>query len=154
MGLGLVKAATSFAFSRQIDPKNVSKPIDPESLRITRADFEKALGEVKPAFGVEFDEFENCMRNGIIDYGASVSTLLRQGSLFSSQVKSSNRTPLVSILLEGPVGSGKTALAAKMAKESDFPYMRLLSPETLVGYSEAAKCAKITKVCEVLLLQL
>lgn len=145
---GLVKAATSYAFSRQINPKEMSKVVDPEQMRVTRADFMQALGEIKPAFGVETDEFENCMRNGIINYGESVEHLLSSGRLFSRQVANSNRTPLVSILIEGSAGSGKTALAAKLAKDSDFPYMRLLSPETLVGYSEAAKCAKITKVFE------
>lgn len=145
---GLVKAATSYAFSRQINPKEMSKVVDPEQMRVTRADFMQALGDVKPAFGVETDEFENCMRNGIVNYGESVEHLLSSGRLFSKQVANSNRTPLVSILIEGTAGSGKTALAAKLAKDSDFPYMRLLSPETLVGYSEAAKCAKITKIFE------
>lgn len=145
---GLVKAATSYAFSRQIDPKNMTKPLDPEQMRVTRADFMQALNDIKPAFGVETDEFENCMRNGIISYGESVDALVKSGELFARQVANSNRTPLISILLEGPAGSGKTALAAKLAQSSDFPYMRLLSPDTLVGYSEAAKCAKITKVFE------
>jgi len=145
---GLVKAATSYAFSRQIDPKNMTKPLDPEQMRVTRADFAQALGDIKPAFGVETDEFENCMRNGIIDYGETVKQMLDSGNLFTRQVANSNRTPLISILLEGTAGSGKTALAARLAQDSDFPYMRLLSPETLVGYSEAAKCAKITKVFE------
>lgn len=145
---GLVKAATSYAFSRQIDPKNMTKPLDPELMRVTKADFFQALNDIKPAFGVETDEFENCMRNGIINYGGAVEGLLSSGRLFTRQVANSNRTPLISILIEGPAGSGKTALAARLAKESDFPYMRLLSPETLVGYSEAAKCAKITKVFE------
>jgi len=145
---GLVKAATSFAFSRQIDSKNMIKPLDPDKMRVTRADFLQALTEVKPAFGVETDEFENCMRNGIINYGPSVESLLSAGRLFGRQVAASDRTPLVSILIEGSAGSGKTALAAKLARETDFPYMRLLSPDNLVGYSEAAKCAKITKAFE------
>jgi len=117
-------------------------------MRVTRADFLQALNDIKPAFGVETDEFENCMRNGIINYGPSVDDLLNSGKLFIRQVANSDRTPLVSILISGPAGSGKTALAARLAKESDFPYMRLISPDNLVGYSEAAKCAKITKIFE------
>jgi len=49
-------------------------------------------------------------------------------------------------LLEGSVGSGKTALAATLAKDSKFPLMRLISAEDMVGYSESAKCLKIAKV--------
>jgi vesicle-fusing ATPase len=145
---GLVKNATSFAFSRQLDAKNLTKPIDPEKIKVSRADFMQALTEIKPAFGADNDDFANCVRNGIINYGPNVEKVLRSGRLFTQQVRNSERTPLVSILLDGTTGSGKTALAATLAKESDFPFMRLLSPETLVGYSEAAKCAKITKVFE------
>jgi len=40
------------------------------------------------------------------------------------------------------------ALAAKVATESGFPYIKVISPEDLVGYTEGAKCMKITKVFE------
>jgi len=73
---------------------------------------------------------------------------LKTARLFVQQVKHSDRTPLVSVLLEGNVGSGKTSLAATLAMQSEFPYVKLVSPEDLVGYSEAAKCAKITKYFE------
>jgi vesicle-fusing ATPase len=49
-------------------------------------------------------------------------------------------------LIEGPLGSGKTSIAAHLAKQSDFPFVKLISPETLVGYSETSKAAKITKI--------
>jgi vesicle-fusing ATPase len=145
---GLVKNACSYAFSRQVDPTNLTKAIDPEKIRVARADFMQALTEIKPAFGVDTNEFEGTVSNGIINYGPSVEKILRAGSLFIQQVRNSTRTPLVSILISGQPGSGKTALAATMARESDFPYMKLLSPELLVGYSEPSKCAKITKIFE------
>lgn len=53
---------------------------------------------------------------------------------------------LVSILLEGPPNSGKTALAAKMALLSDFPFIKICSPDDMVGFTEAAKCLQIRKV--------
>jgi vesicle-fusing ATPase len=62
------------------------------------------------------------------------------------QVRKSNRTPLVSVLLHGPPGSGKTALAATIAMSSEFPFIKLVSPDSMVGYSESAKMAAITKV--------
>jgi vesicle-fusing ATPase len=72
--------------------------------------------------------------------------LLRDGELLVEQVRSSSRTPLVSLLLHGPPGSGKTALAAVIAQSSQFPFIKLLSPDSMVGYSEAAKVAAINKV--------
>jgi len=144
---GLVKSATSFAFNRQIDATSGLKLKEGE-IKVMRSDFQHALDEVKPSFGVDVDEFESCIRNGIINYGPKIEKLLRTGELYVQQVKNSTRTPLVSVLLEGPPGSGKTALAAKIAKLSGYPYVKIVSPEGLVGYSENGKCSKITKVFE------
>lgn len=72
--------------------------------------------------------------------------ILADGNLFVEQVKKSSRTPLVSILLHGPSGSGKTALAASIAMASEFPFIKLISPESMVGFSETAKTAQISKV--------
>ena len=48
--------------------------------------------------------------------------------------------------LLGPPNSGKTALAATLALRSDFPFVKLCSPEDMVGYTETAKCQMIKKV--------
>jgi vesicle-fusing ATPase len=72
--------------------------------------------------------------------------LLRTGQLFVEQVRTSTRTPLVSILLHGPPGSGKTALAAKIAQDSRFPFIKLVSPDSMIGFSEQQKVSAINKI--------
>lgn len=72
--------------------------------------------------------------------------ILGDGQLFIEQVRNSKRTPLVSVLLHGPAGSGKTALAATIAMASEFPFIKLISPESMVGYSESAKVSHISRV--------
>ena len=62
------------------------------------------------------------------------------------QVKNSSRTPLVSVLLHGQSGAGKTALAATIALSSEFPFIKLISPESMVGYTEQSKITHISKV--------
>ena len=61
-------------------------------------------------------------------------------------MKNSSRTPLISALLHGPPGSGKTALAATIAMASEFPFIKLISPETMVGFTETAKMNHINKI--------
>jgi vesicle-fusing ATPase len=66
--------------------------------------------------------------------------------LYVEQVRTSDRTHLVSVLMHGPPQSGKSALAASIAMASDFPYVKLISPEAMVGFGEAAKVQYISKV--------
>ena len=40
------------------------------------------------------------------------------------------------------------ALAATVAIESEFPFVKVISAESMVGYSEQAKCSQIAKVFE------
>src|SRR6202035_164303 len=71
---------------------------------------------------------------------------LREGRLYVEQVRTSDRTHLVSVLMHGPAGSGKTALAASIAMNSEFPYIKLISPESMVGFNESAKVQYLSKV--------
>ena len=61
-------------------------------------------------------------------------------------MRTSTRTPLVSLLLHGPPGSGKTALAATIAQASQFPFIKLITPDNMVGFSEPQKIQAISKV--------
>lgn len=144
---GLVKSATSFAFSRHVKVGTMAGISDDiEDLRVNRTDFFSALEEVTPAFGVSKEELEQVVQNGIIHYDNVINEILRSGQLFVEQVRSSTRTPLVSLLLHGPPGSGKTALAATIARSSDYPFMKLVSPDDMVGFSESQKVLAISKV--------
>ena len=111
-------------------------------------DFMHALDEVQPAFGANTESLEAHRVHGMLDYGDAYGHLRNTMAALVSQVRGSDKTPLLSVLLEGPLGAGKTALAASAAIESEFPFVKVISPEHLVGYGEAAKCSAITKVFE------
>eukprot|EP00741_Cyanophora_paradoxa_P012055 tig00020592_g11650.t1 len=116
------------------------------------ADFERALQEVRPAYGVQEDEIKSLLINyadrigDIISYGEKYEHLWNSIKIFIEQLRQSERQRSLSILLEGAVGTGKTSLAAKAAIESAFPFVKFVSPEALVGYSEGGKCSVVTKV--------
>lgn len=144
---GLVKSATSFAFNRHVKVGTVAGISDDvENMRVNREDFLCALDEVKPAFGVAEEELQQVVRNGIMHYAPHIDVILRDGQLRVEQVRTSARTSLVTALLHGPPGSGKTALAATIAMASDFPFIKLVAPENMVGMNEQGKIAYLNKV--------
>lgn len=53
------------------------------------------------AFGTNQEDYASYIMNGIIRWGDPVSAVLEDGELLVQQTKNSDRTPLVSVLLEG-----------------------------------------------------
>ena len=103
---GLVKSASSFALEREVDINNLTKvSIDPEKMKVTWEDFQRALQEVQPAFGLEKDELSIRFRNGIIEYSDEFKKLYSDLMTMVEQVRTSEHTPLMSICLDGVQGS-------------------------------------------------
>ncbi|XP_057717249.1 vesicle-fusing ATPase isoform X2 [Corythoichthys intestinalis] len=146
---GLVRAAQSTAMNRHIKATSTVE-VDmerAEKLQVTRSDFMGSLNnDIKPAFGTNQEDYSSFIMNGIIKWGDPVSHILDDGELLVQQTKNSDRTPLVAVLLEGPPHSGKTALAAKIAEDSQFPFIKICSPDKMIGHSEISKCQAIKKV--------
>ncbi|TQD71138.1 hypothetical protein C1H46_043333 [Malus baccata] len=145
---GVVKSAVSFALNRQLSLDDLTKPVDEESIKVTMDDFLHALQEIVPAFGASTDDLQRCRLNGMVDCGDRHKHIYQRAILLVEQVKLSKGSPLVTCLLEGPSGSGKSALAATVGIDSDFPYVKIVSAETMIGLHESTKCAQIVKVFE------
>uniref|UniRef100_A0A914WJ20 Vesicle-fusing ATPase n=1 Tax=Plectus sambesii TaxID=2011161 RepID=A0A914WJ20_9BILA len=146
---GLVRAAQSSAMNRlvkaggkvQLDPDAVEK------LAITVEDFDNALEhDIKPAFGQSEEELNRYLTGGLIIWGQPVHRVLDEGDLLVKQARSPDTRGFVTVLLAGPPNSGKTSLAAKIAKNSEFPFVKLCTPEDMVGFTETAKCNALRKV--------
>ena len=146
---GLVKSAVSFALARQIDFQNLSSmEIDEDNVRVEMDDFERALVEVVPAFGASTETFERCRLNGVISPGERFEKLHHTCRALVEQVRVSDKTPMLTCVLEGAAGSGKTALAATLAIGAQYPFMKLVSADNMVGMSEMGKCQALAKVFE------
>ncbi|KAJ7377865.1 hypothetical protein OS493_025759 [Desmophyllum pertusum] len=146
---GLVRAAQSTAMNRFIQLKN-NFEIDPEAAEkiiIRQEDFRHALEhDIKPAFGPSDDNLDLYVANGIVRWGNQIQRIIDDGRLLLQQTRTQDITSPITVLLEGPVGCGKTALAVQMALLSDFPFIKMCSPEHMIGFVESAKCQTIKKI--------
>lgn len=143
---GLVKAACSYVFSRQIDPADLSKGADFTGVQVNMEDFNRAISETQPAFGVNEEALSQCFANGIIRYGREFDQVYHTLTRLAQQVVHSERTPLVSCLLSGSAGSGKSALAARVAADSNFPFIKRVSGESLLRFAEDGKSNALQRV--------
>jgi vesicle-fusing ATPase len=73
---GLVKAATSYALTRCVDVKDLSKAPDDKNLIVRFDDFQRALDDVSPKFGAKSSELKAMYRNGFVPYGDSFDLLM------------------------------------------------------------------------------
>lgn len=143
---GLVKSASSFALQRHIKVGTVAAIDDNiRDMKVEMADFLRALDEVKPLFGVSEEDLQRAVEGDIIHFSEHIDKILRIGGDFIKQVKS-NTTPLLSVLVHGPRGAGKTALAARIAMDSEFPFIKLVRPVDMIGMNEMQKIQYLQKV--------
>jgi vesicle-fusing ATPase len=64
---------------------------------------------------------------------------LRQAQRYVEQARTTEHMRVITVLMHGPSESGKTALAASIGINADYPYVRLVSPRSLAGMSELGK---------------
>lgn len=144
---GLCNSASSFAINQFTKSENIAK-VDENiaNMKLTRNDFLLALNEVKPAFGVNEDDLNMNFPYGIIEYNQKIHSVFEKLNSYIEQVKHSDTERLTSVLLHGEPGVGKTAIASMIALKSEFPFIKMLSAESLVGMSEAMKMSTIDNV--------
>ncbi len=130
---------------RHTSLQDMSHVVDEDKIRVTRADFDKAVSDVKPMFGVDNDTIQTLMPQPFIVWSDEYQALLNQMQVYMSQVASSPVTRLVTCLIQGPRGCGKTGFAARITKQCPFPFIKVVSPETLIGM-EANVASTLNKV--------
>ncbi|XP_066965337.1 vesicle-fusing ATPase 1-like isoform X2 [Macrobrachium rosenbergii] len=145
---GLVKAASSSALKRYIHLGNKIE-VDPDAidkLKITRGDFIYSLeNDVKPSLGTSDEVLAKFIERGIISWGGT-HELVEKGLMFVKQAKSPETSDRLCLLLEGAPTAGTTALAAYLAKNSEFPFIKVINSRDMVGFMESSKCMRINKI--------
>lgn len=134
---GLVKAAASLAFSRHTEVGQLAAvKQDVANIKVNRDDFMNALTEIQPAFGVSEAELDEAVRLGIFRYAPHVENNIARIAHNVNLIRQDMNKFSNAVLLHGPRASGKTALAVHIALQSDYPFVRLITPASLAQYRD------------------
>jgi len=118
---------------------------DPETLQVTRADFETAIANVEPSAMREYvaesptETFDDV--GGLTDTKESLREAVEWPLQYGPLFEAAATDPPSGILLYGPPGTGKTLLARAIAGETGVNFVSVAGPEVLdryVGESEEA----------------
>ncbi|PRT53906.1 Vesicular-fusion protein SEC18 [Wickerhamiella sorbophila] len=145
---GCVNMATSYPMGRALELHKGSTKMDfkKEESLVTRADFLEAIKNLKPAFGVSEADLTDVIKYDVLRYSPKIEDILLQGEKLINLVKMSDTIRLVSALMYGAPGAGKSSLAAQLALTSGFPLVKMISPDSVAGMSEQQKVNHIQQV--------
>ncbi|ETO19100.1 N-ethylmaleimide-sensitive fusion protein [Reticulomyxa filosa] len=144
----VVRSAVSYAMQEHIDVENLQK-IDLKKMRnikISKEYFELALQEVQPEFGVNDDDLQINFSRGIILFNDDVEEIIDLSRKIVTRLVRSNVMNRQSLLLQGDLACGKSALACFLAKEANFPFVRVIRADDYVGAADGTVCARIAKI--------
>lgn len=144
---GLVRDARSYAVNELVDLQNLSRQIGVGDICVNQEHFTRALQSYTPKYGATECDIAYYMPNGIKEYCEEFTALNveLQSSLASFW---SGSQQLFTIILKGPTGSGKTAFSAWLARSTGIPYIKIISNNDMIGYSEQAKTQYIRDLFE------
>ena len=134
---GLVTAATSYALTRHIKASADFAEDQAESTEapvVVMEDFLSALKEVPPAMGADAATLEAMRPDGYIplEKSSAHGAAEEQLNAFVDALRG-GATDHMTCMISGPTGSGKTALAATVALASNYPYVKVVKPDTVIA---------------------
>lgn len=140
-GSGSTTGNCSAATSVFPTPDGLANAANASNVIVTQTDFLKALDDVKPAFGIDERAMEGSARS--LYETETTRSAMKIGHAMLARLCSTDLYNTNSLLFYGAPGSGKSTIATKLALQSGFSFIKLISPADLVGLSESAKISHI-----------
>lgn len=137
--------AASYMLFRDTDITKLEKldMTEIESRQITMEDFEIALNEVKPQFGVDDASIEGALMGGFTKFSQPFQNLLGDVQSAMSYLTEATHTQMQTVCIFGAKGTGKTAFSSYLAQNSGYPFIKVLNTEGFIGLNHFEKCKKI-----------
>lgn len=147
---GLIKAARSLAVNRVVkaDSKREITRETLDNIKITPADFDYAMQhDVKPALGASEDQLKFLAKPMII-WDSTVSSIQSDLELIITEVSNpeQQQEQPYHVLMVGEAGVGLTTVAANMASDTKFPFIRVCQAKNTAGKTESARVAYMEKL--------
>ncbi len=100
--------------------------------KVSQADLMHAFSEITPAFGINKRNF-NFNAASFAPYNDQVEQIIAEFKSALQTLKADNKLNQLQFLITGAAGVGKSFLAKYLATLVDAKYIRVLSPESLLG---------------------
>lgn len=130
----------------KFDPAQENTKPDEEVFKVTD-DIKicmEAIDEVKPAFGLNEQEFTIFKKSFYtLNFFTEIMQRINEKITYLLKTAFYNTS---NVLLTGENGVGKTTLCVRAALQAKIPYVKLISPREVIGYSDIEKVQFITEI--------
>lgn len=124
---GLVNSARSFAMTKESKISDISQM---DSICVEKEDFDRAFGEIFPAFGAVCEDLDKHMRHGFLEIeGLNPNIVVEYTNSLPSNIHEK-------ILIRGEHGCGCSAWAANLVKKANFDFIKFITPYKYLELSE------------------
>jgi vesicle-fusing ATPase len=153
---GVVKGGLSFALQRQISRGNDTgdanvddNDLSSSPLNLCMLDLLRALKESKPHFGAASQQWATHQRMGFVAFRPEVPALVQSLLDILEQARQGGKLPLVTVLVQGPPGAGKSAVLAHLGSLANgFTFRRHLTGQELASLGEEAACDMLVQAVQ------
>jgi len=126
---GLVRDARSYAINSMISMDNLNKKINMDDINVNMGHFEQALSNYTPKFGKSEHD---------LNYYIEDSTLMVDNIITDKQLQV--------IVIDGDDQTIKTSKSVLLAQKINYPYIKVISNNDMIGYSENSKTQYIKDI--------
>jgi SpoVK/Ycf46/Vps4 family AAA+-type ATPase len=113
-----------------------------DSGKVHMKDFEESISKISPAFGQNLNQYKFIEKSTVSlslrnSYNNNLSEVNEHAMSLKQPKNLENK--VFTILLEGPKGPEKLKFAFEIAKQLDFPFMKLISAQNLIAIEDNEK---------------